>query len=386
MRKRIILLGASGCIGNKTIDVIKQHEDLYELIGITVGKNWQFADEYLSNNSVRYCCCQFENDAERLTRKHPNVVFYHGDEGLQQITSIEGVDLVFNAIQGFAGLMPTINAIRHHTDVAVANKESLVAAGDLVVKEAKEYNVNLIPVDSEHSAIFQTINGYQHEDIKKLIITASGGAFKNKSREELKQVTKADALKHPRWQMGEKITIDSATMMNKGFEVIEAHVLFDMPYSKIETILHPESTVHSMTEFNDHAILAQLGVADMRVAIQYALSYPRKIDNSTESLDLCKLGALHFYEMDHERFPLVKLAYQAGEMGGNMPAILNGANETAVDAFLEEKCSFLDIERINFKVVELGKKIYKKDPDLDDIVYANDWATSKAMELIKEVH
>ena len=298
---------------------------------------------------------------------------------------MDDVDVLFNAIQGFDGLMPTLSAINKGIDVAIANKESLIAAGDLVVSLAREKKVNLIPIDSEHSAIFQCMNGYDYNDVKRLIITASGGAFRNLGRAELKDVTAADALKHPKWSMGNKITIDSASMMNKGFEIIEAHILFNMPYDKIETVIHPESIIHSLVEFNDHSLLAELAVADMRVAIQYALSYPRKISNSTETLDLCKLGSLNFKPMDTERFPLVNLAYKVGKMGGNMPAILNGANEVAVDNFLMGRCHFLDIEEINFAVCAKGEEIYKKECDLEDIVYANEWASEQAHCMIDKL-
>ncbi|MCR5067869.1 MAG: 1-deoxy-D-xylulose-5-phosphate reductoisomerase [Erysipelotrichaceae bacterium] len=382
MRKRIVVLGASGCIGRQTLDVISQHRNLYELTGISIGRNTEFLEEFLKNNEVAHVCMINEADMVRFAEKYPDIRFYCGTEGLNAISALEGTDVLFNAIQGFDGLMPTITAIRRGIDVAVANKESLIAAGDIVVREAEEHGVSLIPIDSEHSAIFQCMNGYRYEDVRKLIITASGGAFRNLSRAELENVTREDALRHPKWNMGHKITIDSATMMNKGFEVIEAHVLFGLPYEQIETVIHPESIVHSMVEFKDHSVLAELAVADMRVAIQYALSYPRKIDNSTESLDLCKLGSLNFKPMDTERFPLVDLAYKAGKMGGNMPAILNGANELVVDSFLEGKCRFIDIERINFEVCQKGEEIYKKDCSLEDIIYANSWATQQAQNII----
>ncbi|MBQ6655467.1 MAG: 1-deoxy-D-xylulose-5-phosphate reductoisomerase [Erysipelotrichaceae bacterium] len=385
MSKSIVVLGASGCIGRQTLDVISQHPDLYQLKGISIGRNTAFLEEFLKKSSVEHVCLMKEEDMNRFAGEYPAIRFYCGNEGLNQISSLDGVDVLFNAIQGFDGLMPTITAIRKGIDVAVANKESLIAAGDIVVREATEHNVNLIPIDSEHSAIFQCMNGYRYEDVRRLIITASGGAFRDLSRAELQNVTREDALRHPKWHMGNKITIDSATMMNKGFEVIEAHVLFGMPYEKIETVIHPESIVHSLVEFNDHSVLAELAVADMRVAIQYALSYPRKIDNSSESLDLCKLGSLSFKPMDTERFPLVELAYKAGKMGGNMPAILNGANELAVDSFLEGKCRFIDIEKINFEVCRRGEAIYKKDCSLEDIVIANSWATQQAQSIMESL-
>ena len=385
MKKRITVLGASGCIGRQTLDVISQHPDLYELSGISIGRNAAFLDDFLSRNHVGHVCVIDEDYKNRLQQQYPDIRFYSGNQGLQEISALDDADVLFNAIQGFDGLMPTLAAIRKGIDVAVANKESLIAAGDLVVREAREHNVNLIPIDSEHSAIFQCMNGYDYDDVRRLIITASGGAFRDLSRAELTNVTAADALKHPKWSMGNKITVDSATMMNKGFEVIEAHVLFGIPYEKIDTVIHPESIIHSLVEFNDHSQLAELAVSDMRVAIQYALTYPRKIANATESLDLTRIGSLNFKPMDTERFPLVTLAYKAGKMGGNMPAILNGANEVAVDSFLEDRCSFLDIERINFEVCARGEKIYKEECDLQDIIYANSWASQQAQTMIDEL-
>ncbi len=273
--------------------------------------------------------------------------------------------------------------MEHHADVAIANKESLVAAGDIVNELSREYNATLIPVDSEHSAIFQTLNGYDKKDIKKLIITASGGSFRELNREQLKNVTLQQALKHPRWHMGAKITIDSATMMNKGFEVIEAHVLFGLPYEQIDVILHPQSIIHSMTEFVDHSIIAQLAVADMRVPIQYALTYPKRIINTTESLSLAEIGSLTFSNMDYERFPLLDLAYAVGLKGGNMTAILNGANEMAVDMFLNNEISFIDIERINFETIRQAKDVFIEKPTLEEILESNKWATEKAKELVE---
>ncbi len=382
-KKKIMLLGASGSIGTQTLDIISQHTDQFELIGLSVGKRVNVLKQYLDQNKLKYGCTAFKMDAEQLSEMYPQTTFYYGDEGLKEMAAKTEFDLLFNAIQGFTGLQPTLTALENGKDVAIANKESLVAAGDIVMQTAKEHQANVIPVDSEHSAIFQTLQGYQKDDIKRLIITASGGAFKNLNRQQLENVTKQDALKHPRWNMGAKITIDSATMMNKGFEIIEAHVLFDLPYEQIDTVIHPESIVHSMTEFKDHCVLAQLGCADMRMPIQFALSYPHRIENSCDTLDLAALGSLNFAPMDTERFPLVALAYEVGKRGGNLPAVLNGANEAVVDLFLEDKCRFLDIEKINFEVVKQAEDIFVENPSLDEIVFANDWATRKVHELMK---
>ncbi len=381
MRKKITVLGASGSIGSQTLDILLQHQDEFEIIAISVGKRVQVLKDYLDKYPLSYACVQEQKDFDELSKQYPDTTFYYGDLGLEKLASLDNIDVVCNALQGIVGLIPTIRAMEHHADVAIANKESLVAAGDIVNELSREYNATLIPVDSEHSAIFQTLNGYDKKDIKKLIITASGGSFRELNREQLKNVTLQQALKHPRWHMGAKITIDSATMMNKGFEVIEAHVLFGLPYEQIDVILHPQSIIHSMTEFVDHSIIAQLAVADMRVPIQYALTYPKRIINTTESLSLAEIGSLTFSNMDYERFPLLDLAYAVGLKGGNMTAILNGANEMAVDMFLNNEISFIDIERINFETIRQAKDVFIEKPTLEEILESNKWATEKAKEL-----
>lgn len=381
MRKKITVLGASGSIGTQTLDILLQHPDEFEIVAISVGKRVNVLKEYLNKYPLSFACVQDESDFDELSKQYPNTTFYYGDFGLEKLASLDNIDVVCNAIQGIAGLIPTIRAMEHHADVAIANKESLVAAGDLVNEVSRKYNATLIPVDSEHSAIFQTLNGYDKKDIKKLIITASGGSFRELNREQLKNVTLQQALKHPRWHMGAKITIDSATMMNKGFEVIEAHVLFGLPYEQIDVILHPQSIVHSMTEFVDHSVIAQLGVADMRLPIQYALTYPRRIVNTSDSLSLAEIGSLTFSNMDYERFPLLDLAYAVGLKGGNMTTILNGANEMAVDMFLNDEISFIDIERINFETIRQAKDVFIEKPTLEEILESNKWAITKAREL-----
>ncbi len=381
MRKKITVLGASGSIGTQTLDILLQHPDEFEIVAISVGKRVNVLKEYLNKYPLSFACVQDESDFDELSKQYPNTTFYYGDLGLEKLASLDNIDVVCNAIQGIAGLIPTIRAMEHHADVAIANKESLVAAGDLVNEVSRKYNATLIPVDSEHSAIFQTLNGYDKKDIKKLIITASGGSFRELNREQLKNVTLQQALKHPRWHMGAKITIDSATMMNKGFEVIEAHVLFGLPYEQIDVILHPQSIVHSMTEFVDHSVIAQLGVADMRLPIQYALTYPRRIVNTSDSLSLAEIGSLTFSNMDYERFPLLDLAYAVGLKGGNMTTILNGANEMAVDMFLNDEISFIDIERINFETIRQAKDFFIEKPTLEEILESNKWAITKAKEL-----
>ena len=370
--KKLIILGASGNLGTQTIDIVNQHKDEFEVIGLSIGKNIKCLENILSTNRAKYVCVQLEDDYLYLKDKYKDIQFFFGDEGLIQLSSIKEADLLFNCLQGFIGLKPTIAAIEAGIDIAIANKETLVAAGSIVTEAAKINNVKLIPVDSEHSAIYQCLLGNEMKDVKRLVITASGGSFRDLNREQLADVTVESALKHPRWSMGHKITIDSATMMNKGFEVIEAHWLFDIPYEKIDVILHPQSIVHSMVEYVDHSVIAQLGVTDMRVPIQFALTQPTRLTNNIDTLDLTEIGKLEFSKMDMVRFPLLKLAYDLGKKGGNLTAVMNGANEAAVRLFLEGKCSFLDIEKYIFEAVENCKFI--KNPTLDDIIESNDYA------------
>ncbi|MBQ4252901.1 MAG: 1-deoxy-D-xylulose-5-phosphate reductoisomerase, partial [Erysipelotrichaceae bacterium] len=266
--KNLILLGASGNIGSQTIDVVRQHPTEFTIEAMSVGERTEALRDYLRTSPLKYACVKNKTIAEQFQKEYPATRFFHGDQGLIEITSIEEGNWVVNALQGFVGLLPTINAIRHKKNVCLANKETLVAAGEIVNRELRENKVELIPIDSEHSAIFQCLMGNRKMDVNKLIITASGGSFRNLKREELKNVTLAQALSHPNWNMGKKITIDSATMMNKGFEVTEAHWLFDIDYDRIETVIHRESIVHSLVEFNDHTVMAQLGVSDMRIPIQ----------------------------------------------------------------------------------------------------------------------
>lgn len=361
--KKILLLGASGSIGIQTIDVVVNHQDKIKIVGISIGKNIKVLKEILTKIEVNYVCVS-ENNPE-LFALYPNIKFYHGEQGLLDIVTELQYDLLVNALVGFVGLKPTLKAISLKHDVALANKETLVVAGDFVNQAVKENKVNLIPIDSEHSAIMQALMGNDIKEVNRLIITASGGSFKNKTREELVNVTVEEALKHPNWEMGAKITIDSATMMNKGFEVIEAHFLFDIPYDKIEVILHSESIVHSIVEYQDLSQMAQLSISDMRLPIQLALTYPNRLPLNGTALDLTKLKTLNFKEMDFQRYPLLNVAYQVGKAKGNAPCILNAANEIANKAFLDNKISFLDIE---FYICDALKNVkYLKNPTLEEI-------------------
>lgn len=374
--KSVLLLGASGSIGTQSLDVIRQFKDRFVLAAFSVGRRTETVPSVIEEFKPEYLTVKSEEDAIRLRKEYPGMHIYSGDEGLLEIIRESGADLVINALTGYIGLKPTALTLELGKELALANKESLVMGGQYVMRLAKEKGIRVRPIDSEHSAIFQALQGNRHEDVEDLIITASGGSLRSRSREELADVTVADALAHPSWNMGKKITVDSATMMNKGFEVIEAHWLFDIGYDHIRTVLHPESVVHSLVEYKDRSVIAQLGVPDMRVPIQYALLYPERYDNHSERLSLEDIGDLHFRKMSYDRYPLLKLAYDTGKAGGNLGAVLNGANEAAVKLFLEEKISFLEIEELIFDAVSHFKKEgkYLPDPDLDEILDADHYA------------
>ncbi len=364
--KKIGVLGITGSIGIQTLDVVLQHPDEFTIVAISAGSNMGLLTEILSKCSPDLVCVLNQKDAYMLKQKYPKIDFVFGDEGLIQIATYQPIELLINALVGYVGLRPTLAAITAKKDIALANKETLVVGGKFVIKAAKENNVNILPIDSEHSAIFQAIAG-RHQGISKLIITASGGSLRDKSRSELVNVTKKEALAHPNWTMGAKITIDSATMMNKGLEVIEAHWLFDMEFDDIEVIMHPESVIHSMVEYVDGSVIAQLGTADMRLPIQYALSYPRRLELVADKLNLAAIGKLHFKQPDLKRYPLLELAYQVGRLQGNLPIIMNAANEEAVRLFLDDKISFLMIENLVLKAC--SEISYVNEITLDDITY-----------------
>ncbi len=366
--KRIVLLGATGSIGTQTVDVVLHHKDEFCIVGLSAGRNINKLKELLGLlPNVQHVCVADESSMEELKELYPNKCWYCGDDGLKQLAALQDYDIFVDAVVGFRGLVPALTAIKNKKIIALANKESLVAGGPLVKQALKEHGVPLYPIDSEHSAIFQCLQGNTHDSVDKLIVTASGGSFRDLNREQLKDVTVEQALKHPNWNMGGRITIDSATMMNKGFEVIEAHYLFDIPYEKIDVLIHRESAIHSMVQYNDHAIMAQIGTADMRLPIQYALSYPKRLTMyDAEPFDFLKYSTLHFEEASMERYPLLKVAYEVGKKGGNLGAIMNAADEEAVRLFLNKKISFLDIET---SVIEAVKQLtFIQDPTLEDII------------------
>ncbi|MFE8695149.1 1-deoxy-D-xylulose-5-phosphate reductoisomerase [Cytobacillus sp. FJAT-53684] len=343
--KHISLMGATGSIGTQTLDIIKEHPSEFKLVAMSVGKNLELTRKIIRDLKPELVSVSEKSAANDLKAEFPHISFTYGEEGLTEVAVYHRADILVNAVSGSIGLTPTLNAIREKKTIAIANKETLVTAGHLVMEEAKRNQVSLLPVDSEHSAIFQALQGEKEKNIERLILTASGGSFRDRTREELESVTIEDALNHPNWSMGAKITIDSATMMNKGLEVIEAHWLFSMAYDRIDVLLHKESIIHSMIEFHDSSIIAQLGTPDMRVPIQYALTYPDRLKlPSAKRLNLAEIGKLHFSMMDLDRFRCLKFAYEAGKAGGTMPTVLNAANEAAVAAFLDGKASFLQIE------------------------------------------
>lgn len=373
MVKRIAILGSTGSIGTQTLDVIAHHPDEFRVEALAAGHNLDLLLEQIRRFSPKLVSVATKELADRLrlvTDGHTKIV--HGEEGLLEAAAGTEADLVVTAMVGSRGLKPTLAAIEAGKTIGLANKETLVTAGHLVTEAAKRHRVPLLPIDSEHSAIFQCLNGESRASVSKLIITASGGSFRDRTREELVHVTVEDALRHPNWRMGAKITIDSATMVNKGFEVIEAHWLFDMPYDRIEVILHPESVIHSMVEFADNSVIAQLGNPDMRVPIQYALTYPERKPTPTQRLSLTDIGRLHFRPMDFDRYPALRMAIECGKTGGTLPTVFNAANEVAVARFLRNEIPFLDIERLIAKAIELHVNI--PSPSLEAIEQADAWA------------
>ncbi|HEY2491378.1 MAG TPA: 1-deoxy-D-xylulose-5-phosphate reductoisomerase [Paenibacillus sp.] len=361
--KKISILGSTGSIGTQTLDVVSMHPEQFQVEGLAAGNNTELLMQQVSQYKPRKVSVSTKDLADQIKPHLPATteVFY-GNEGLIEIAAGTDADTVVTAVMGSVGLRSTLAAIEAGKHIGLANKETLVTAGHLVTSLAHQKGVKLLPVDSEHSAIFQCMNGERREDVAGITITASGGSFRDLSREELKHVTVEDALKHPNWSMGSKITIDSATMVNKGLEVIEAHWLFDLSYNQINVLLHPESIIHSFVEYCDSSIIAQLGNPDMRVPIQYALTYPERWSSPLARLSLAQAGSLHFKEMDYERFPCLRLAYECGRMGGTATTAFNAANEVAVARFLNRQISFLQIEQIIEGVLE--QHINLSEPDI----------------------
>ena len=384
-KKQICILGSTGSIGTQALQVIEEHSDLYEVYALTANNRVEQLAEQARRFKPAAVVIANEQHYPRLKQllsDQPDIKVYAGPRALDEIVEASPIDMVLTAMVGFAGLSPTIRAIRARKAIALANKETLVVAGELICQLAQDFRVPILPVDSEHSAIFQSLIGEDHNPIEKILLTASGGPFRKFSMEQLESVTKADALRHPTWDMGAKITIDSATMMNKGFEVIEAKWLFGVQARQIQVLVHPQSIVHSAVQFQDGAVKAQLGVPDMRLPIQYAFSFPQRLPLSGERLDLFR-QPLEFFEPDLGKFRCLALAFEAINQGGNMPCIVNAANEVVNRAFLEDRCSFLRMgEVIEQTMQRVG---FDKNPTYDVYVETDREARRVAAELIGAV-
>ncbi|TRU35640.1 MAG: 1-deoxy-D-xylulose-5-phosphate reductoisomerase [Microcystis aeruginosa Ma_MB_F_20061100_S20] len=376
--KKISILGSTGSIGTQTLDIVTDHPDKFQVVGLATGNNIQLLSEQIRQFRPQIVAINNESQLEDLKSLISDLdytpIILAGKEGVIEVARYGDSESVVTGIVGCAGLLPTIAAITAGKDIALANKETLIAGGPVVLPLVEKHGVKLLPADSEHSAIFQCLQGVPTRGLKKIILTASGGAFRDLPVEKLPQVTVADALKHPNWSMGRKITIDSATLMNKGLEVIEAHYLFGVDYNAIDIVIHPQSIIHSLIELQDTSVLAQLGWPDMRLPLLYALSWPERIYTDWEPLNLVKASSLTFKEPDHQKYPCMGLAYAAGRAGGAMPAVLNAANEQAVALFLEEKISFLDIPKVIEKVCDRFTIHNSSTPSLDDILAADNWA------------
>lgn len=359
--KKIAVLGSTGSVGTQTLDIIEQNPERFSADVLTCGFNVELLGSQIEKHKPSLAVVANEDDAVEMGKRYPRTEFLFGMEGLVVAAAKTDCDVVLNALIGMMGLMPTYFAIKAGKDIALANKETLVTGGKLVMDAVKENKVRLLPVDSEHSAIFQALQGNDHKDINRILLTASGGPFRGFSPDKLAGVTVAQALNHPNWKMGSKITIDSATMMNKGLEVIEAKWIFDVPSEKIEVVVHPQSIIHSMVEFADHSIIAQLGVADMRIPIAYALTYPERIENQIDGVDFFKTGTLTFEKPDFNTFKCLQFAYEAANDGGSYPVVLNAANEILVQQFLDGRIHFLDIQNTIEKVLQNHKPVYQLD-------------------------
>ncbi|MFN6529815.1 1-deoxy-D-xylulose-5-phosphate reductoisomerase [Nostoc sp. ChiSLP03a] len=381
--KAITLVGSTGSIGTQTLDIVTQYPDRFRIVGLAAGNNVEMLAAQIRQfqPEIAAICSEDKLPAlkEAIIDLNPQPILLAGEAGVIEVARYGDSQTVVTGIVGCAGLLPTIAAIEAGKDIALANKETLIAGGPVVLPLVEKHGVKLLPADSEHSAIFQCLQGVPKDGLRKILLTASGGAFRDWDVEKLADVTVADALKHPNWSMGRKITVDSATLMNKGLEVIEAHFLFGLDYDDIEIVIHPQSIIHSLIELQDTSVLAQLGWPDMRLPLLYALSWPDRIYTDWERLDLVKAGNLTFREPDHQKYPCMQLAYAVGKAGGSMPAVLNAANEQAVALFLEEKIRFLDIPRCIEWVCDRHQNDNRANPSLDDILAADQWARQEVL-------
>ncbi|WP_019501430.1 1-deoxy-D-xylulose-5-phosphate reductoisomerase [Pseudanabaena sp. PCC 6802] len=385
--KPITLLGSTGSIGTQTLDIVAQYPDRFRVVGLAAGGNVALLAEQIRKFQPEIVAIadpsKLNDLKEAIAGLTTQPMLLAGSEGIQTVAAYGDAQTVVTGIVGCAGLLPTVAAIEAGKDIALANKETLIAAGSVVIPLIKQHGVKLLPADSEHSAIFQCLQGVPEGGLRRILLTASGGSFRDLPVEKLSSVTVADALKHPNWSMGRKITIDSATLMNKGLEVIEAHYLFGLDYEQIEIVIHPQSIIHSLIELQDSSVLAQLGLPDMRLPLLYALSYPERIYTDWQRLDLFKCGDLTFREPDHRKYPCMQLAYAAGRSGGTMPAVLNAANEQAVELFLNEKISFVQIPQLIEITCDRHDCIAQ--PSLDDIVAVDAWARQTVVEQLYAV-
>lgn len=381
--KAITLLGSTGSIGTQTLDIVAQYPEQFRIVGLTAGRNVTLLAQQIRQFQPEIVAICDEDKLQELQEAiadlDPQPILLAGESGVVEVAKYGDAEAVVTGIVGCAGLLPTIAAIEAGKDIALANKETLIAGGPVVNPLIEKHGVRILPADSEHSAIFQCLQGVMVGGLRRIILTASGGSFRDLPIDKLAGVTVADALKHPNWSMGQKITIDSATLMNKGLEVIEAHYLFGMDYDDIDIVIHPQSIIHSLIELQDTSVLAQLGWPDMRLPLLYALSWPERIHTDWPQLDLVKSGDLTFREPDHEKYPCMQLAYAAGRAGGSMPAVLNAANEQAVALFLEEKITFLDIPKLIEKVCDKHQIDNFESPALDDILAADRWARQEVL-------
>jgi len=384
--KRIVILGSTGSIGRQTLDVIRSLPGKFEVVGLGAGRNWRLLAGQI--REFRPLAAAVSGEKELTSLKDelaPGKIpeLYLGREGLETLACLPEADLVVVAVTGAAGIYPTIAAIRAGKDIALANKETLVAAGQMVMELSARHKTGILPVDSEHSAVWQCLYGCGLDQVEKIILTASGGPFRQLSLKELESVTADRALRHPNWNMGNKVTIDSATLMNKGMEVIEAKWLFGINYSQIEVVVHPQSIIHSAVEFLDGSVIAQMGMPDMRLPIQYALTYPGRVPGAVPRLKLTDLQGLTFEPPDLVRFPSLRLAYEAGRAGGTMPAVLNAANEVAVESFLAGSLSFRNIPSVVESVMEKHEPVSR--PELAEIIAADNWARELAKNISKDL-
>lgn len=380
--KTLVILGSTGSIGTNTLDIVQRFPHEFCVVGLTAGSNIEKLEEQIRAFNPKAVAVSSESSAATLRQRCAGlpVEILAGTEGITQIAAMPGAELVISAIVGAAGLVPTLAAIRSGKHIALANKEPMVMAGKLMQEEALKHHVRIFPVDSEHSAIFQSLEGHRLADVRRLILTASGGALWTLTQAQLRDVTPERALQHPNWKMGSKITIDSATLMNKGLEVVEARWLFDIPESRIDVLIHRESIVHSLVEYEDRSMIAQLGLPDMRTPISYAMRYPERMPLDLPSLDLTEIGTLTFCKPDHERFPCLKLGYESLRIGGSMPAAMNAANEVAVQAFLQGGVRFGEIADVIRSTMEAHA--HSEIESLDDALEADRWAREKAESLV----